>query len=80
MKIILKLEKGEVPDRNAKGWKADGKSEESHGRSARGGMSNWKMEAFMGEKRCGTAPKRESWKTGERCLGRKAIQSDSTQP
>ena len=30
LKIILKLEEGEVPDRNAEGWKVEGEKTKSH--------------------------------------------------
>ena len=36
LKIILQLEEGRMPDRNAQGWKVEGKNEQSLGKSVRG--------------------------------------------
>ena len=62
-KIILKIEEGRVPNRNAKGWKVEGKVKESPGKSARGCWKNLKLEVSWRKKVCGTLRKTGCKKT-----------------
>ena len=50
--INFKVEEGEVPHRNAKGWKLEGEKKELQGTSARGQWKNLKLEVPWHKKGC----------------------------
>ena len=70
LKIILKLEGGEVPGRNAKRWKAEGENRKVTRKERKRAREEFEIGGFMAQKRLWNIAKNECWKRGELCLRR----------
>ena len=70
LKIILKLEEGEVRDRNTKGRNVEGVKRRVARKECKWLRALFEDRGFMAPKnRCGTLPDGVCWKTGEQCSG-----------
>ena len=65
---ILKLEGGEVPDRNAQGWKVQGEKRRGTRKECKMLRGQFEDEGFPWRRKgFGTSPKRGCWRTLVRC-------------
>ena len=67
-KIILKLEEGRVPDRNAKGWKVEGEKKKSYQERVQEVDGHFlKLEVSWRKKGLWIIAKKVCWRTEELC-------------